>query len=194
MNKKLFTDIFLGFVLFSIIVGSYIYSKNHSTYSPLQTSYSTTKGDKNFKELLTTKYTLLYFGFLTCPEACPTTLNKIKASFSELSPEEKSNFQLIFTGLDPERDTLLKIKTYLEYFNPEFVGVFVPQTQLEPLTANFGIVFKKVFQDNSNLSYTIDHSTDILVLDQSGKIIQTLHHELPKTAYVSELKKLIINK
>jgi len=191
MNKKLLTDIFLGLTLFVILVGSYLYSKNQKQFSPLDHEYVTTKGKTTFKSLISKEINLVYFGFLTCPEACPTTLNKIKSSLSDFTPEEREKFQFIFVGLDPERDSLEKIQTYLNFFDQSFIGVYSPLEALDPLTKQFGIVFQKIAQGNSAMSYTIDHSTDILVLDQSGKIIFTLHHDSPKIVLIKELKKLI---
>lgn len=191
MKNKVLTDIIIGFTLFVILIGSYLYSKNQKQFSLLDHEYVTTKGKITFKKLISKDINLVYFGFLTCPEACPTTLNKIKSSLSDFNPEDRNKFQFIFVGLDPERDSLEKIRTYLDFFDQSFIGVYVPLEALEPLTKQFGIVFQKIAQGNSAMSYTIDHSTDILVLDNNGKILFTLHHDLPKIALVKELKKLI---
>ena len=55
---------------------------------------------------------LMYFGYTSCPDVCPTSLAKLKAALSGLSPEETAQVQVIFVSVDPERDTPEKLEQY----------------------------------------------------------------------------------
>jgi protein SCO1/2 len=75
-------------------------------------------------ERLQDKWTFVFFGFTHCPDICPTTL----ALFNSLSDKlQDTDFfadtQFLLVSLDPARDTPEALKTYIQYFNPAFVGV-----------------------------------------------------------------------
>ena len=58
------------------------------------------------------KLVLIYFGYTSCPDVCPTTLTVIKQAVQKLDPKNEL-IQVLFISVDPERDSLEKMKTYL---------------------------------------------------------------------------------
>src|SRR5690554_8002578 len=50
------------------------------------------------------KLVVMYFGFTSCPDVCPTTLAIIATALRELAPEEMDKVQPIFISIDPQRD------------------------------------------------------------------------------------------
>ena len=60
---------------------------------------------------------LIYFGYTSCPDICPTTLTVIKQAVQELR-DSGEVVQLLFISVDPERDSVEQMKTYLEFFDP----------------------------------------------------------------------------
>ena len=75
------------------------------------------------KDRLKGKWTLIYFGFTSCPDICPTTLATVAKMYRELKPEEQQDLQVVLLSVDPERDTTEVLAQYVPYFHPEFVGV-----------------------------------------------------------------------
>ena len=73
-------------------------------------------------ENLQGKWTILFFGFTNCPDICPTTMALLSEMYVDLEEEEKEKLQVV-TFLDPERDTVEKMATYVPYFHEDFVGV-----------------------------------------------------------------------
>ena len=57
----------------------------------------------------------IYFGYTTCPDLCPTTLNDFTIVKDDLG-DDVSDVDFIFVTFDPERDTQERIKEYLELF------------------------------------------------------------------------------
>lgn len=68
------------------------------------------------------KITLLYFGYTFCPDICPTHMATVAAALKELPPEEAGQVEVVFVTIDPDRDTPEQLRTWLDLFNPTFVG------------------------------------------------------------------------
>jgi protein SCO1/2 len=110
---------------------------------------------------------LIYFGFTTCPDICPTTLSNVKNALKKLSLEEKKQVKLLFITVDPERDHLKKLQEYLNFFDKDFVPLVGSIKQVETVAKAYGAFFKKV-PLNSALKYTMDHSASLFVVGKSG--------------------------
>ena len=85
---------------------------------------------------------LIYFGYTSCPDICPTTLMVIKQAVQELR-DSGEVVQLLFISVDPERDSVEQMKTYLEFFDPGFIGLWGKLDQIEIVAKKFGAFFIK---------------------------------------------------
>jgi protein SCO1/2 len=187
MTKTILSTLALMFLL----IFSYLATKKQSEFNPFTLTLTTTKGETNLHELKKNKLTLMYFGFLACPDACPTTLSTVGAVFRELKPEEMKKINFLFVDLDPERDTLARINEYINYFHKDIIGVSMPLKDLDAFTRYFGIVFMKVPLTNSKMGYTIDHSTGILSMNAEGKILPHIEHGTNKTVMLALIRQML---
>lgn len=190
MSKETIKTILATLVLIAILVFSYQKTKNRNEFNPFTQKLITSKGTVTLNELKKDKIVLLYFGFLSCPDACPTTLNKMAGVFKDLPQDKLDKISFVFVDLDPERDTILKLTEYTSYFHPKILAVSLSLEDLNLFTQFFGIAFMKV-PLKSRMGYTIDHSTDIVVLSPEGKILDPIHHESSKTIILAQLNKLL---
>ena len=76
------------------------------------------------------KLQLVFFGFTTCPDICPTTLTKITAALEELGADADTLRPVLMT-VDPERDTPAVLKEYLSAFDPRIIGLTGTPEQVE---------------------------------------------------------------
>ncbi len=114
------------------------------------------------------KVVLLYFGFTTCPDICPTTLAEIRQVRSELG-EDAARVQFVMITIDPERDTLDKLKAYVETFDTNFVGVRQAGETLQAMQDLFEVkAFKQELPDSA-MGYTFDHTPSVFVIDTQGR-------------------------
>src|SRR5258707_10162626 len=74
------------------------------------------------------KYMLIFFGYTSCPDVCPTTL-AIEAEALDKLGSRANAIAPIFITVDPKRDTPVKLKAYLSAFDarppgarPNFTG------------------------------------------------------------------------
>lgn len=177
--------------LMALLIFSYLYTKKQTEFNPLTLPLPTPQGVVKLHDLKQGKLTLMYFGFLSCPDACPTTLSTVGATFKDLSEAELKKINFLFVDVDPERDTLERLKEYTGYFHPLVTAVRLEPKDLDDFTRFFGIVYMKVPLKNSKMGYTVDHSTGILVLSPEGKILPHIEHGTNKTLMTAILKKML---
>lgn len=116
------------------------------------------------------KVVMIYFGYMTCPDVCPTTMTDMLRAYMEAG-EDSSRVTMLFITLDPERDTLERMTRYVGAFHPDFIGVRPEsQEQLDALLASYGVSMEKREVDSS-LGYVIDHSAAVLMLGPDGRMI-----------------------
>lgn len=111
------------------------------------------------------KYLLLYFGYTYCPDACPLTLTELADMMKFLGPTA-DNIQVIFVSLDPERDTVEHLASYLPHFHPNFLGMTGSLEETLKAATQFGIFYAKRGED---IGYTIDHTSTVIVIDPEGR-------------------------
>ncbi|MFT5790044.1 MAG: protein SCO1/2 [Shewanella sp.] len=109
-------------------------------------------------------WSLLFIGYTSCPDVCPTTMGKLTAAYPSLS--EHTDFKVIFMSVDPERDSTANLLNYANFFNPEFVAVTGEHKQLYPITRSLGFVYAMV-GDGEN--YQVDHSASFALVSPQGE-------------------------
>src|SRR5262245_32376719 len=81
------------------------------------------------------RWTFLFFGFVNCPDVCPTTLATLAAaekSLADLAPTERP--AVAFVSVDPGRDTPDLLARYVAHFDPAFAGVTGSAAAIEAWT------------------------------------------------------------
>jgi protein SCO1/2 len=110
--------------------------------------------------------TIVFFGFTHCPEVCPAALAKLALVMKQLGVVA-DKVQVLFVTLDPDRDTPASLKSYVEYFDPRFVGLTGSNAQIKAAAERFAVHYAKVVGGND---YSIDHSTGLYVCDATGRL------------------------
>ncbi len=115
------------------------------------------------------KITLLFFGYLSCPDVCPVTMSKISRVYSLLTSQEIKNLQTVFISVDTSRDTPEKMKEYLEFFSMDAVGLVGDKQLVDKIVADYMAWYEKV-KVTSSLGYLINHTSYIYLIDQKGRV------------------------
>lgn len=110
------------------------------------------------------KVILMGFGFTSCPEVCPTTLATLAQARKRLGAQGEQ-LQVVYVTVDPERDTVDRMKAYLGGFDPTFVGGTGTPAQLAAVRKNYGVMAERKPLGNS---YTVAHSSSVYLIDQEG--------------------------
>jgi len=110
------------------------------------------------------RYAVLYFGYTTCPDICPTTLADLGKA-EQLMGAAAERMQVIFITVDPERDTPERLRNYLAYFSPNFIGMSGSLEETERIASQLGVVYEKRYHSDSATDYLMDHTATVIVLD-----------------------------
>jgi len=134
---------------------------------------------------------LLFFGFTSCADVCPVSLATISHAFSYLTDEELKRSRSLFISLDPERDTVERLKKYTGYFHPNIIGVTGTIKELSMVTDIYGVKFEKKESPDSALGYVIYHSSKIFVIDPLGELRNTFPHNIDAQLLVQQIRSLL---
>lgn len=115
------------------------------------------------------KVVALAFGFTHCARICPTTLSTL-ARVSEKLGADAAKLQVLFVTVDPERDSVARLREYLANFDAGFEGLTGPNTQLQAIRQAYGITIDKQAPEDERLGYQVHHSSSILLIDREGKL------------------------
>lgn len=133
------------------------------------------------------KLTLIYFGFTSCPDICPTTLQKILEVFNTLQ-KYQINIQFVFITIDPERDNPTVLKEYLGHFSPKFIGLTGTEKQIKTVADEFKVYYAKVKGEGDD--YMLDHSSFLYLMDQEGKYLKHFYLNSPSAEIIEYVRLL----
>lgn len=124
------------------------------------------------------KPAVVFFGFINCPDICPTTLGELSVRLDELGPEgDRLNVAMI--SVDPERDTPDVLAAYMSSFDPRIVALTGSVEEVEKVVASFKAYRRKVPLDGGG--YTMDHSAAVYLFRPDGSFAGTLdRHDKPE--------------
>jgi protein SCO1/2 len=117
---------------------------------------------------------LLFFGYTSCPDVCPTTLSKLARVYKLLGPI-RQNVLTVFVTIDPARDTPLKLKEYLQYFNINALGLTGTKQEIDRVVDSYKATYEKVETNSSALGYMFDHTDYLYLIDRQGKTSYLFH-------------------
>jgi protein SCO1/2 len=140
-------------------------------------------------ESLHGKAALVFFGFTSCPDVCPTTLTQLSVVIKKLGAQA-NNVQIVLVSVDPDRDTPEVMKTYTASFGPWLLGLTGTEQALTQLRETYG-VYAAMESSDSKGTYNVMHSAAIFVFDDQGRARLLISDVNDSDAVVSDLKQLI---
>ena len=133
------------------------------------------------------KLVVMYFGFASCPDVCPTTLSIIASALKKLTPEEMQAVQPIFISIDPERDQGEKLDAYAAYFHPDFIGITGTPDEVQKVANQYGGFFIKVESDSA-LEYLVEHTSKTYIISKDGKYVSILPHDMTSDVALNAMR------
>lgn len=110
---------------------------------------------------------LLYFGFTSCPDVCPTTLAGLNNAINQLPDDLQDEVTTLFVSVDPQRDTPERIASYVNFFGQHIVGMTGSESALRDLSKRYRTTFGYEAPDAEG-NYQVSHSAAVYVFDARG--------------------------
>jgi protein SCO1/2 len=134
------------------------------------------------------KWSLVYFGYTHCPDACPTALNDISIALEELGAKRDA-VRPVFITVDPERDTPEALKAYVTSFDAPILALTGTPEQVAQAAKGYRVYYAK--HPEAGGDYSMDHSSVIYVMDPQGHFTASFTHESTPEQIAERLKKLL---
>ena len=132
---------------------------------------------------------LIFFGYTSCPDVCPTELLRLRGVLEQLG-EQSVRVQPLFVSVDPQRDTAEHLARYVSWFHPRIVGLTGSDAELRAVTARFSAGFQRNAAGESGF-YTVDHSANLFVIDPAGELATIVPYGLPPEHIVAVVRGLL---
>lgn len=113
---------------------------------------------------------VVYFGYLSCPDVCPTTMADLKSAFAQLPPDDVAGIDVAFVTVDPDRDDGEQIDSYMDYFFERHRGLRpADMDQLAAAEEAFLSSSDRIPDDEGG--YDVTHSAVTYVVDDTGTVL-----------------------
>lgn len=125
------------------------------------------------------RVSLVFFGFVNCPDVCPTTLLRVRNLLA--ADPALADVQVVMISVDGERDTPAAMKRVLGAISPRFVGLTGDPARVRPVARSFSASFVKQPASGPDGAYVVDHSAQLYLVDRSGRL-STIFFNAPDEA------------
>jgi protein SCO1 len=136
-------------------------------------------------------WSLVVFGYTSCPDYCPTTLTTLSALHKRLRANGSVKMPMvIFMSMDAKRDTPAHLAKYVPYFDPEFIAVTAAdQPSIEDVARKLGV--SVIIESGADGDYIVDHSTAIYVVEPDGKLAAILTGPFTVDALQADFQRIV---
>jgi protein SCO1 len=119
------------------------------------------------------RYLLIYFGYTSCPDVCPTTLSAI-ADAIDILGSRAERLQPLFITVDPKHDTPAIVQAYVRSFGPHIIGLTGTPAEIRAVEQEYRISSVIQQSGSANGSYTIDHTAVLFLVAPDGRYLAPL--------------------
>lgn len=135
------------------------------------------------------KVVLLFFGFTSCPDVCPTELARL-AELLRLLGERAERVQVLFITLDPERDTPALLRDYMRAFDARFLALRGDERRTAAAAEEFRVFYRRL-EGSAPGRYTLEHSSYIHAIDPQGNLRLRFTGAMPVEAMLADVRRLL---
>jgi protein SCO1/2 len=114
---------------------------------------------------------LLYFGYATCPDVCPTDLADVAAATDIVAEKTGMSVNPVFVTIDPKRDTVEALSEYVPYFSERMIGLTGAQEDVAAAARKYRVYYAERPDADFPDGYSMDHSAYIYLLGRDAEFI-----------------------
>lgn len=136
------------------------------------------------------KVVLMFFGYTSCPDICPTTLFTLGSVLNKLAEEEAEKVKILFISVDPERDTPEIIDKYTQYYHADILGISGSKQEIDAVVKQYASAYRKIKSDSA-IGYLVDHSSAIYLVNPDGDLVNLLPGDSAVDSIVETIRNLL---
>ncbi len=132
---------------------------------------------------------LVYFGFLSCPDVCPTTLADARTALSRLEDEERGRVDVVYVTVDPGRDGPAELAAYLTAFFPMHHALRAEGAELDAALDAFLASAEVTVAADGDVEVT--HTAVLYAVDDTGTVVVEWPFGTSATALAGDLQVIL---
>jgi len=136
------------------------------------------------------KAVLIFFGYTSCPDACPTTLSKLATVYRRLG-NDRARVKTLYVSVDPERDTPPVLKADLENFDLDALGLTGTKDEIDKVVALYGAAYEITPTPESAAKYSVAHTTWLYAVDAAGRTRIRFPYDAPADEIVRGIREVL---
>lgn len=192
---RLYQSVLIGItiIIIGVIAAYLLYGGNGKGVTAIGGQFQLTDhtGQERTSESFHGQYTLVYFGYTFCPDVCPTGLQVMTLAINQLDDETQDKITPLFITVDPERDTVKQLRSYVSNFHSRLIGLTGTADQIAKAAQAFRVYYSRSKQNSEASSdYLLDHSSIIYLMDAAGTYVTHFTH----TTTVGKIVDILNNK
>ncbi|HET7623289.1 MAG TPA: SCO family protein [Gemmatimonadaceae bacterium] len=156
-----------------------------------------TKGQPfDFRKETDGSLTLLFFGYTNCPDVCPVHLGNIHTVLSQMPYDVSSRTKVVFVTTDPERDTPERLRSWLDNFDPSFIGLRGTVAEVNEIQAKLHLPPAVASAPHgADSSYDVGHAAQVLAFSPSDNEAHVIYpFGIRQQDWANDLPKLLSDK
>lgn len=130
---------------------------------------------------------VLFFGFASCPDVCPTTLTRL-VRVRELLGDAAAEFLVLFVSVDPDRDTPEALRSYLGYFKLDALGLTGTKAEIDAVGEAYGASYE-IEPSNSAAGPNVGHTTELLVIGPDDRLVTSVSQREDAEAVAAAIRR-----
>lgn len=136
------------------------------------------------------RFQLIAFGYVSCPDVCPTTMLEMQQVLAALEPAQARQLQPIFISVDPQRDTLVVLGEYTRAFDERILGLTGSAELLRRAAAGFDVTYTVVREPGAAPQvYTVDHTAGMFLVGPDGQLLARFGYSMPVPTLVERIQR-----
>jgi protein SCO1/2 len=139
------------------------------------------------------KLMLVYFGYIFCPDVCPTELQTITTALEALGPAA-AEIVPIFITIDPDRDTVALMKDYAANFHPALRALSGSRQEIAAAARAYRVYYAKSPSEGAEAEaddYSMDHTAIVYLMDRKGRYLAHFPSATPPERLTERLRQAL---
>ncbi|HWX31074.1 MAG TPA: SCO family protein [Steroidobacteraceae bacterium] len=133
------------------------------------------------------KPSVVFFGYTSCPDACPTTLSDLSTWLNAIG-RDADKLNVLFISVDPGRDTPAHLREFLSSFDPRIRGLTGTEEQIATVAKEYRAYYKRIPLEDG--SYAMDHAAVIYLMDRAGRFVNPISLQTDDRIAIERLRQL----
>jgi protein SCO1/2 len=133
------------------------------------------------------KIAMLYFGYTHCPDICPATLSNLAQVLQTLGPQA-NDVRVLFVSVDPDRDDLASLKSYVQAFAPQIDGLRGSDNEIAKLARRYRVLYSV---EKNGQDIEVRHSDSVFLFDRDGHAREVMTTTSDEKALANDIATLM---